>query len=492
MRILIAEDDFTTRAILTTALTKAGYEPLETTNGAEAWAELQKPNPPKLVVLDWLMPEMDGLEVAQRVRRELRGDDRPYILMLTSRTAKENVIMGLEGGVDDYLVKPFSVKELLARLAVGQRMVELFHDLHQERGWLQAVIESSRDGLIVVDKEQRLMVFNQPAAHLLRLPGQAADWLGRGLPQLIAALPDDSSEIGRFIAQAGKQLTDGQSPAVVVGLMSGSYTVRCEKLPVMAGETWLGQLLVLRDISEERAVAQMRADLIRTMVHDLRNPLTVISGVLELILEDAVSNKGEYDIALLENADQSSQRMLSLVSTILDINRLESDRMPLALHPFSLYQVVAAQCALQMSLARAKGITLLNNLPKTLPLAWGDQEVIGRVLQNLIGNALKFTPENGRIQINATSIVQNDQPILQIAIQDTGPGIPPEIEERLFEQFATGSHQAAGSGLGLAYCRMALEAHGQQIQAENDPTGGAIFTFTLAVAPDDKSEQETA
>ena len=492
MRILIAEDDFTTRAILTTALTKAGYEPLETTNGAEAWAELQKPNAPKLVVLDWLMPGMDGLEVAQRVRRELSGDDRPYILMLTSRSAKRNVIEGLEAGVDDYLVKPFSVKELLARLAVGRRMVELFHDLHQERGWLQAVIESSRDGLIMVNKEQRLMVFNQPAAHLLCLPGRAADWLGCGLPQLIAALPDDSSEIGSFIAQAGEQLADGQPTAIVAELMSGNYTVRCEKLPVMAGETWLGQLLVLHDISKERAVAQMRADLIRTMVHDLRNPLTVISGVLELIMEDAVSKKGEYDITLLENADQSTQRMLSLVSTILDINRLESDRMPLALNQFSLYQVVVAQCAIQMSLARAKGIVLLNNLPKTLPSAWGDQEVIGRVLQNLIGNALKFTPQNGRIQINAAPTIQNDQPVLQVTIQDTGPGILPELEERLFEQFATGSHQEAGSGLGLAYCRMALEAHGQQIQAENDPAGGAIFTFTLAIAPDDRGKQETA
>jgi len=659
MRILIAEDDVTSRTMLTIALKKVGCDPIEVTNGLEAWQELQKPDAPKLAILDWMMPGMNGIDVLRRVRA-LPTSQPPYILMLTTRSSKEEIVAGLEAGANDYLVKPYNLNELRARLAVGRRMLEvqhdlavkieevrrakelfenlvavaratltspaleqtlqdaldvslkisgaengyillldktgkiqtmtvagqrlsaeqmnhlatqalqsgpeawvvaqrqpallatasaderwftyrdvlsgvgsalsvpivqetavtgtltllhnqpghftqetvvlmtaavdqmtlslknarLFQDVQEERGRLQAIIQSNRDGLIMIGSNQQLMAINQPALRLLNLSGQAADWQGRNLRQLMHNLRANFPESGAAIQALLLRTEAVQSASPIAELSLGPYTVRWENLPVMAGPAQLGRLFVLQDVTDERAVAQLRNDLIRTMVHDLRNPLTVISGVLELIMEEAVSKEDAYNLTLLENADQSSQHMLSLVSTILDINRLESARMPLKLEPFSLNQVVKAQCAVQLPLARAKGIALINNLPEKLPPAWGDQQVIGRVLQNLIGNALKFTPENGRVQIDVTQAEQEGRSILQITVQDTGSGIPPTLEERLFEQFTTGQHPAAGSGLGLAYCQMALQAHGQQIRAGNAPAGGAVFTFTLALAPD--------
>lgn len=659
MRILIAEDDITSRTMLTIALKKVGCDPVEVTNGLEAWQELQKPDAPKLAILDWMMPGMNGIDVLRRVRA-LPTSQPPYILMLTTRSSKEEIVAGLEAGANDYLVKPYNLNELRARLAVGRRMLEvqhdlaekieearrakelfenlvavaratltnpaleqtlrdalnvslkisgaengylflldktgkiqtmtvagqrlsaeqmnhlaaqalqsgpeawvvaqrqpallttastderwlthrdvlsgvgsalsvpivqetavtgtltllhnqpghftqetvvlmtaavdqmtlslknarLFQDVQEERGRLQAIIQSNRDGLIMIGSNQQLMAINQPALRLLNLSGQAADWQGRNLRQLMHNLQANFPESGAAIQALLLRTEEVQSASPIAELSLGPYTVRWENLPVMAGPAQLGRLFVLQDVTDERAVAQLRNDLIRTMVHDLRNPLTVISGVLELIMEEAVSKEDAYNLTLLENADQSSQHMLSLVSTILDINRLESARMPLKLEPFSLNQVVKAQCAVQMPLARAKGIALINNLPETLPPAWGDQQVIGRVLQNLVGNALKFTPENGRVQIDVTQAEQEGRSILQITVQDTGPGIPPTLEERLFEQFTTGQHPAAGSGLGLAYCQMALQAHGEQIGGGNAPAGGAVFTFTLALAPD--------
>jgi two-component system, NtrC family, sensor histidine kinase KinB len=658
MRILIAEDDITSRTMLAVALKKMGRDPVEVTNGLEAWQELQKPDAPKLVILDWVMPGLNGLDLLRRVRA-LPTNQPPYILMLTSRAAKEEIVAGLEAGADDYLVKPYNLNELRARLAVGQRMLEiqqdlavkiaevrqakelfenlvavaratlkspalaqtlqdaldvslaisgadsgylflldgsgaiqtttvaglrpwadqlpqltaqafhsgleawvvnqqqpalitatgaderwqlygellpgvgsalsvpivqetavsgtitllhsqphhftpdtltlmtaavdqmtlslknarLFQDVQEERGRLQAIIQSNRDGLIMIGSHQRLMAINQPALRLLNLSGSPADWQGRDLRQLVNDLQHNFPEIGAAIKSL-LQMTAAQPSLPVTELQLGPYTVRWEKLPVMAGPARLGHLLLLQDVTEERAVAQLRTDLIRTMVHDLRNPLTVISGVLELIMETAEANQDRYNLKLLENANQSSHQMLNLVSTILDINRLESDRMPLAMQPFDLSQVAVAQCVVQMPLARRKGIQLITNLPESLPPAWGDQEVVGRILQNLIGNALKFTPENGRVQVRAALIGPEDRPLLKVSVQDTGPGIPPELEGRLFEQFVTGQHPAAGSGLGLAYCQMAVNAHGQQISGGNTAEGGAIFTFTLAAAPD--------
>ena len=124
MRILISEDDFTSRAMLTAVLRKWSYDPVSTENGAQAWEALQQPGAPKLVLLDWNMPEMDGVEVVRRVRT-LVTSEPPYIIILTSDGAKASIVAGLEAGANDYVVKPYDTNELLARIAVGQRMLEL-------------------------------------------------------------------------------------------------------------------------------------------------------------------------------------------------------------------------------------------------------------------------------------------------------------------------------------------------------------------------------
>ena len=135
MRILISEDDFTSRAMLTAVLRKWSYDPVTTENGAQAWEVLQQPGAPKLVLLDWNMPEMDGVEVVRRVRR-LVTSEPPYIIILTSDGAKSSIVAGLEAGANDYVVKPYDTDELLARIRVGQRMVELQARLVEARNAL--------------------------------------------------------------------------------------------------------------------------------------------------------------------------------------------------------------------------------------------------------------------------------------------------------------------------------------------------------------------
>ena len=124
MRILIAEDESTSRTVLAGVLKKGGHEVVETVDGAAAWDALQQPGAPRLVILDWNMPEMDGPEVVRRVRA-VRTDRPPYIIMLTARGEKADIISGLAAGASDYLAKPFDPGELRARVEVGQRMVEM-------------------------------------------------------------------------------------------------------------------------------------------------------------------------------------------------------------------------------------------------------------------------------------------------------------------------------------------------------------------------------
>ncbi len=140
MKILIAEDELTSRTLLCAALEKWGYETLEALNGRMAWEILGRENAPPLAILDWIMPEMDGLEVVRKVRS--RETDRPpYIILLTSRQGKDNIVAGLEAGADDYVVKPFDPEELRARVQVGRRMQEIQEKLLGKMRELQNALD---------------------------------------------------------------------------------------------------------------------------------------------------------------------------------------------------------------------------------------------------------------------------------------------------------------------------------------------------------------
>lgn len=155
MRILIAEDDLTSRMMLAAVLKKSGYEVIETSNGAEAWEVMQNPMAPPLAILDWMMPEMDGPEVVRHIRAletsaapvggTLQLRDRPYLIMLTTRGDKDDIIAGLEAGADDYQAKPFHPGELRARVEVGRHLLEMQRELLQARDAL--AFEATHDPL---------------------------------------------------------------------------------------------------------------------------------------------------------------------------------------------------------------------------------------------------------------------------------------------------------------------------------------------------------
>lgn len=123
-KVLIAEDDFTSRTMLSALLRKLGYSVTATSNGQEAWTAISQPDAPKLAILDWMMPGLDGVEICRRLRL-MQSDCPPYLILLTARTDKQDIVKGLEAGANDYLVKPYDVGELAARVAVGRRVTEI-------------------------------------------------------------------------------------------------------------------------------------------------------------------------------------------------------------------------------------------------------------------------------------------------------------------------------------------------------------------------------
>jgi len=255
-------------------------------------------------------------------------------------------------------------------------------------------------------------------------------------------------------------------------------------LPVAGSDRPLGRLIVLQDVTEARQVEQLRKDLTHTMVHDLRNPLTSINGALQILAATAQTSLEPTQKEFLTIARNGTQKMLNLVNAILDVSQLESRRMPVQCATFSLHETVNAVVRLQQPLVEKQQVQLHNEIDVVLPTAWADPALIERVLQNLIGNALKFTPRGGNVHITARQKAEMPGK-LYVSVSDTGPGIPPELQEHLFQKFVTGKQVGKGSGLGLAFCRMVLEAHGERIWVTSTLGQGTTFTFTLpVVAPE--------
>lgn len=240
---------------------------------------------------------------------------------------------------------------------------------------------------------------------------------------------------------------------------------------------------VWHDLTERIHLERARRDLTHMIVHDLRSPISTIMSSLELIhaaqKDEALSAAMPVD-ELFAIAQRSGEKLFLLIDSILDLAKLEesktlSQRQPL--DPVRLIEEAVEQVRPQ---AIAHQQRLETHIAPGLPLVMGDQRLLQRVLLNLLDNALKFTPMKGRIQVSAKQI--NHGQVL-FAVSDTGPGIAPEDRERIFERFTrAGDTMVRGTGLGLAFCKLAVEAHGGQIWVESIPNEGATFKFTIPVA----------
>ncbi len=368
----------------------------------------------------------------------------------------------------------------------------LYQTIAAESSRLQALIKASRDGLML-SVAQRLLVVNAPALNLLRLKGEPDIWLGRSIAEVFRAMRHYAPRPVHTLLTATRLVEHGDEPPSEGEFEIAPHTIHWLSLPVLSEGLPLGRLLVLRDVTEDRLVQKMREDLTHTMVHDLRNPLTNIRMALELLTQ--VNNRlgapapDTQQREVVSIALNSTDRMLSLVNAILDVNRLETGQMPLVREPLSLSAAVTDVIRLQLPLVMEKNLRLENRVPQALPTPFVDGGLVRRVLQNLLGNAIKFTPDGGNIRVSAA--VEPDGARVQVTVSDSGPGLPPEVRGNLFQKFVTGHHRERGSGLGLAYCRLAVEAHGGRIWASDEPGRGAVFHFTLPLnGQDEKAEPE--
>lgn len=383
------------------------------------------------------------------------------------------------------------VSQLATQAAIALQNAQLFASTVQARDELRAILDSARDGILMFDTAHRIVMANPRLEELLAV--SAAELTGRSMLDLLERADLKlAQKLGCTADAPPAQLAqlcgeqDGISKVSYV-LPNGHHRfVERTSIAVRDGTGGiLGWMIMLRDATEERNLQQVREDLTNTIVHDLRSPLTSILGSLYLLQE--MIPPGDADASQAVNISvRSTLRLLDLVNSLLDINKLQSGHDIVRLKPASLAAPLATAVERLTALANESGIRIGQEIAPELPLVMMDEDIIGRVIINLLDNALKFTPRNGRVTLVVEPDPDDDR-FVRCLVRDTGPGIPPEHRTRIFNRFVQIDDQPVhrrGSGLGLSFCQLAVEAHGGRIWADAAPGGGGELVFTLQRASD--------
>jgi len=381
--VLVVDDDARNSRLLSRILEAEGYHTRSAPDGESALAQVAAERPDMMLV-DVMMPGLDGYEVCRRIKADPETRAIPALLV-TALNDPSDKVRGLDAGADDFLTKPINRGELLARVRTHFRIKRL------------------RDE--VVDSRESL-------------------------------------------ARQNRKLL---------------------------------------------ALERMREDLVHMLVHDLKSPLSAIQLNVDLLQTLGDGEACEVSGTVVDNIAQCVAKMSSMVGNILDVARLEGSEMSLRLQHFALSELAGALERHFQVFVRDDAKTLTVDVPDALPHVIADRDMVSRVLENLVSNAIKLTRRGGDIVVLAET-GEGGETLVTVA--DRGPGVPENLREAIFDKFTTLETQRIGlmanHGLGLTFCKMAIAAHGGRIWVESRDHGGSLFRFTLPAMPVERGAVEEA
>lgn len=360
-------------------------------------------------------------------------------------------------------------------------------ELLTERNRVASIVQTLEEGLLLLDESRQVIVANPVACALLGLSeaevvARPAEALARANPvfgQLLAYVQQPAAQRG----SAPLALTVGEGAEAVfyqVSLHEAiSFNAATDRME------FIGSILALHNVSAFKKLDQTKSDFLATISHELKTPLSSSNFNLKLLLDQRIGPLNAEQADIVGSLRQENQRLLRLVSELLTVARLEAGAaIALDVRPTALAELVAtATEPLQLQL-RPKHLVLDVQLPPNLPPVRADLEKSAWVLLNLLANAVRYSPEGGRIVVSAAA--EPGGQAVRVQVQDAGPGIAPEHQQRIFERFAqgpgTGAEAAAGTGLGLSISREFIAHQGGTLGVESTPGAGSTFYFTLPVA----------
>lgn len=503
--IVVVDDEQMVTSAFKTLLKLEGFNNCVAFNNPTKAIEFLEQNKPDIIISDFIMPEMNGLEFLSAAKKLYPDVSK---ILLTGYADKENAIRAInEIGLYKYIEKPWDNDDLIITIQNGIERSNLLDKLHekineledakkelerysqnleelvaektadliQAHSKLKGIVTYCADGIIITDKNGNIEQVN-PATENLSGLGESnllstniSDiLLGGNIKQLLEDCIEDGEAVLRDCCMINA-LSEKQIPVEV------SFALIATEDDSDPQQKFVG---VIRDVSVQKETDRLRDDFIATLTHDMRTPLTAAIQTLDFFLDGTVGELNERQHMLLSTMKTNNEGLLGLVNSLLTVYKFDAGKIELVKTNFNIKELIMQRYNELKPLADKKNIEFNVNFEMADDLLVNaDRQEIGRVIANLCGNAVNYTNPNGKIEV----LVKEQNGDFLFSVSDTGNGIPKEDIPHLFKRFSQGTSKkrSTGTGLGLYLSRQIVEAHGGKIWLESKINKGSEFSFIL-------------
>ncbi len=436
-----------------------------------------------VLLLDLGLPDSSGIETLLKVQSET--SEVPIVVM-TGLSDESIALKALQLGAQDYLVKGKVEGNLVTRsvrYAIERKKTE--KALQESEQKSRTLVESITDGIIMIDRDFNISVINPAAQGMINPKGSDSP---PDIKTLQGILDIDFTQLQDSLSQRKESVVKKE-----IGIRGLTYKELVSPIKGM-NKHLNGLVISLQDITEERKLDKLKSEFISVVSHELRTPLCCIKNAVDILLYHKAGETTVQQEKFLSMASRNVDRLAHIVDDFLDISKMETGKMELRLENINLAEVIEGVLSTFALDAEKKSIRLEKEISPDLPCILGDHDKLVQVLSNLVSNAVKYTPEGGKINIEATRMEMSQSLIPEIfsfnhphfilvKVTDTGVGIPREELDRIFDKFhqveKSLTRKRGGTGLGLPICRNLVEAHKGRIWVESEPGKGSNFIFVL-------------
>jgi len=485
IRVLVTDDERPIREGCHRVLTGKGYAVLAAENGQMALEVLEK-EPVDILLLDLKMPVLGGEEVLEIVRT--RYPQLPVII-ITGHGTVDTAVQCMKKGAYDFITKPFQLDPFLivvqraadkrrleekARLFEEERGKNLY-DLALEKSRVTTIVHCMGNGVMVTNRNMEVVLHN-PA--LMRLLGISR--------KMQAPFPIGEILKEETLLKTLERIVTGEAlenEATVQEITAGKTVLRAVSAPLMGPEaSVVGTVTVLEDITDFKQLDQMKSDFVNMVAHELRSPLVAMRQLNSVLLDGLAGPLEEKHKDFVSRGTKKIDTLLDLIKDLLDVAKIEAGQFVQHRVPTDLSHILRELTALMEPRAKSQGIELTCVLEDLRPIH-ADPKSIEEIFGNLVSNAINYSPEGGKVRLTGRGLGD----YLEIKVEDTGVGIPPEELPKIFDKFYRVKHpktrKVTGTGLGLAIVKGAIEAHHGTIDVESVPEKGTTFRVLLPVMP---------